>query len=175
MRILVDIDGVLNNMQQVLLEILNAHYDCDFNISDITYYDWLPDTFENPWQFIEEDKNFWDRVTINPQAVEVIEKNIEKHNEVYLVTASYFTPSLSKKIQTTLSHFKSLTDHNVIVTQDKFLIQGDFLIDDCIAHLSKFDGNKLLYNRPWNQTKLLDHIRVKNWQEIDDVLTFYNY
>lgn len=82
MRILVDIDGVLNNMQQVLLEILNAHYDCDFNISDITYYDWLPDTFENPWQFIEEDKNFWDRVTINPQAVEVIEKilkNIMKY------------------------------------------------------------------------------------------------
>ena len=46
MKILFDCDGVLNNFQEHLLNILNKKHNTNYTIDDITYYDWIPDTFD---------------------------------------------------------------------------------------------------------------------------------
>ena len=65
MRIVVDVDDVVNNMSDVLLPILNYRHHTNYVKSDIAYWTWYGLHFINPWGPLDE-RHFWDVVEINP-------------------------------------------------------------------------------------------------------------
>lgn len=170
MKILFDCDGVINNFQEHLLNILNIKHNTSYTIQDIIHYDWLPDTFEDCWVPIEE-KSFWDTITIDRKAIDTIEKLVKDGHTIYLATASHFTPILGYKITKMLSYFDTnlVGERNVIVGKDKSMIMGDLLIDDFPKNLDKFKGETICFSQPWNnnyhKTK-----RTNNWEEIQSII-----
>lgn len=176
MTILVDIDGVLNDMQAKLLKEINNAYKTDFKIEDITYWEWLNDIANDPrvnepiW-WLTERPWFWDFVQINRKAVEVIEGWVKQGHKVRFVTASYFSDTLSHKIKTTLEAFNYnlINERNVIVAQDKSVIKGDIMIDDCVDNLKDFDGERICFAQPWNAL-YGDMWRTNNWDYIDKIV-----
>lgn len=170
MKILFDCDGVINNFQEHLLEILNKRHKTSYTINDIVHYDWLPDTFDDCWVYIEE-KSFWDTIIINREAIDTIEQLVREGHTIYLATASHFTPILGYKITKMLSYFDTnlVGERNVIVGKDKSMIMGDLLVDDYPRNLEKFKGKTICYAQPWN----LHYTRTKrtnNWQEIKELI-----
>ena len=177
MRFLVDIDDTISNFGEVLVEELNNIYDTSFTEEDMNNWEWLKDNFKNPW-IPTESKEFWDKITIDKNAINCLEKLVEKGEEVYLVTASFPSDTLGYKIRKTLENFneKYIKKENVIVCYDKSLIKGDIRIDDGIHNLCKGDLNILL-TRPWNKyfdekkSEILT-IRKNNWEEINNLFNF---
>lgn len=176
MTILVDIDGVLNDMQAKLLKEINNAYKTNFTIKQVTDYEWFNRLKDNPevgepvW-WLTERHWFWDFVQINRKAVEVIEGWVRQGHKVRFVTASWFSDTLPYKIKTTLEAFdyNLINEHNVIVAQDKSIIKGDIMIDDCIDNLKNFDEECICFAQPWNsQCGLM--WRTNNWDYIDKIV-----
>lgn len=171
MKILFDCDGVLNNFQEHLLNILNKKYNTNYTVNDITYYDWLPDTFDDCWVPIEE-RSFWDTITIDPKAVETIESLVREGHTIYLASASHFTPILGYKVTKILSHFDTnlVGERNVIIGKDKSMIRGDLLVDDFTKNLDKFvSGETICFAQPWNEG-YNKTIRTNDWDEIKAII-----
>lgn len=177
MRFLVDIDDTISNFGEVLIRELNNIYNTSFTKEDMNNWEWLKDNFKNPW-IPTESKEFWDKVSIDKDAINCLEKLVQKDEEVYLVTASFPNDMLGYKIRKTLENFnqKYINEKNVIVCYDKSLIKGDFRIDDGIHNLYSESLNILL-TQPWNKnfnerkSKALT-IRKNNWKEINNLFNF---
>lgn len=170
MRILVDLDSTITNFAEVLLAELNKKNCTNYAYHEINCWSWFDENFFDPWEPIRYAK-FWDKVQPYPNAIETIKKLWNEGNEVFIVTASFFIPSLSKKINTTLSWFKPylVDESNVIIAKRKDIINGDILIDDGLHNCESFPNKVLLYDQPWNQSSSWT-LRVHNWQEIDEIL-----
>lgn len=172
MTILVDIDSTITNFSEVLLRYLNRLYNTKYHYNDIVSYDWFNKTFAQPWLPTEHDY-FWDDVKVNSEAVSTIESWVKQGHQVYLVTASHFNSLLSYKIKRTLESFNPnlINERNVIIAQDKSIIRGDVMIDDCIDNLCSFDGLPICYAQPWN--KFWWGFRDDLWDSIDNFITQY--
>lgn len=170
MTILVDIDSTITNFAEVLLFVNNARTKNNYKYSDITSYDWFDKTFSNPWQPTTIEK-FWDKVQVNPKAVSTIERWIEQGHKVYLVTASHFNNTISYKIKKTLEPFnpKIINERNVIIAQDKSIIMGEAMIDDCVDNLYNFNGVRICYTQPWNQD-FNGSLRFADWDKISEAI-----
>lgn len=174
MIILIDIDSTLTNFSEVLLHELNDIYKTSYPHSAIDSYEWFDQTFEDPWS-ITDTTAFWNKVQVNPYAIETIH-NLMDNNLIYLVTASHYNNCLGYKIKSTLAAFpdKMLSTYNVIVAQNKSMIKGDVLIDDSMDNLKNFNGVKICYAQPWNES-WTEGIRTNSWTKIYEILSIIGY
>lgn len=174
MRFLVDIDDTISNFGEILVKELNKIYHTSFTKEDMNNWEWLKNNFKNPW-IPTESKEFWDKITIDENAINCLEKLVKNGEEVYLVTASFPSDTLGYKIRKTLENFneKYIKKENVIVCYDKSLIKGDIRIDDGIHNLYK-DSLNILLTQPWNKyfnekEFYFPIIRKNNWKEIKNI------
>lgn len=174
MTILVDIDSTITNFGEILLKYNNFAYKTIYEYEDISSYEWFDKTFKDPWSFTNY-KNFWNTVAIDSNAVFTLESWIKQDHRVYLVTASHYNDALGYKIKRTLEFFnpKLINERNVVVAQDKSIIVGDILIDDCIDNLELFDGVRICYSQPWNKD-YQGTFRYNDWSKIDSIIQAYD-
>ena len=178
MNILVDIDDTISNFGEVLINELNYIYGTSYNKVDMNNWEWLRNTFSNPW-FPTEEKSFWNKISINKTAIKLLENLSKNEEKVYLVTASFPNDCLGYKIRKTLENFneKYINESNVVICYDKSLIKGDIRIDDGIHNFCD-DSLNILLTQPWNQSydeKKSDIliVRKNNWQEISKLFDIY--
>ena len=179
MTILVDIDSTITNFSEALLNWLNAnkvpdkHNQTHHEYSDIISYDWFEETYADPW-YPTRTKLFWNTVKVNPEAVSILESWMKQGFNVYLVSASWIDDVLGHKIQTTLEAFNPelINERNVVITQDKSIIRGDVIIDDCVDNLYSFDKVRICYAQPWNEN-YPGAFRYSDWNKIDQVVHTY--
>lgn len=60
-----------------------------------------------------------------------------------------------------------IAPRDLIFTNEKYLIQGDVLIDDADHNLTLFQGPTIAFDQPWNRTTRSTS-RVMNWTEVVD-------
>lgn len=173
MTILVDIDSTITNFGEMLLFANNQLQNTNYRYTDITSYDWFDRTFSNPWKPTEY-QCFWNSVEVNPAAVTAIERWDRQGYKVYLCTASHFNDMLGYKIKRTLEPFNSelINERNVIIAQDKSIIMGDVMIDDCVDNLIDFNGVRICYAQPWNED-YSGIFRLNEWSKINEVVQSY--
>lgn len=155
MRFLVDIDDTINNQTHIWIKWLKDLYGLDIKYEDITSWDYL-----RTLGLTEEElfaphnmKEFWDEVIIYPNAVDFLEWLVKHNHEVYLTTATYLLSDTSPyKFRKTLEPFNCalINANNIINTHDKFVIDGDILIDDKLENCELFEDNTILIEQPWN-------------------------
>lgn len=168
MRIGIDFDGVINNMLETWIEDLNRMCGASVKVEDIV--EW-----EVAKQYPYLDKadlfspldapDFWDRVTIKPDAPEVIKKLIAEGHEIYIITSSHYRNLMPKLERCLFVHFPYLTKNNIIVTFNKSLIKVDLLLDDGAHNFKDFEGIKVIFDAPYNKTYEKADYRVAAWKE----------
>ena len=170
MTILVDIDSTITNFSEMLLLANNQLHGTYYRYTDITSYDWFDQTFYTPWKPTEY-QCFWNTVEVNPAAVTAIERWVRQDYKVLLVTASHFNDMLGYKIKRTLEPFNPelINERNVIIAQDKSVVQGTIMIDDCVKNLYNFNGNRICYAQPWNQ-HYGGSLRFSDWDKINEAI-----
>ena len=167
MKIAIDIDNTITNMNEILLQMCNAHYGTSYTYQDITSYDFFDKTFDNPWRFTNT-RQFWDEVDVDKAAVKRIKSRIMLGHHVLLVTASHFNDMLGYKIKTTLAKIglpdNYLGEKDIIVAQDKRLIPCDIMIDDYAPNLdASCASEKILVDQPWNWNNMT-YRRLTSWK-----------
>ena len=170
MTILVDIDSTITNFSEMLLLANNQFHGTYYRYTDITSYDWFDRTFVNPWRPTEY-QCFWNTVEVNLASVTAIERWVRQGHKVLLVTASHFNDMLGYKIRKTLEPFNHelINEHNVVIAQDKSIIHGDTMIDDCVDNLVNFNGARICYAQPWNQD-FNGSLRFSDWNKINGAI-----
>ena len=171
MRILIDNDDTISNFCDVLLADLNKINNTNYTKKDVTSWNWLSETFQEPWTPLEKE-DFWNRIVVSKDAIDFIEELRKNKNEVYLITAAFPSDTLGIKIRSTISFFNPelINYHNVIVCYNKSVIEGDIRIDDGIHNLVNNNSVNCLYSQPWNKNidikKYKNLIRINSFNQL---------
>lgn len=179
MRILIDMDDVLENMCEVWVAELNRLHGLDMSYEDIQSWE----ISQSYWMLSKEQvfaplgvPEFWDLVTPIDGAVEAVQKLQQDGHDIYVVTASDPGTINAKMEKVLFRYFPFIDWKHVIVAAHKQLVKGDVLIDDGAHNLIGGDYFKILMDQPHNRK--FDEVkhgvyRAKSWGEIYDVVTMY--
>ena len=80
---------------------------------------------------------------------------------------------LGYKIKRTLEPFNPelINERNVIIAQDKSVVQGTIMIDDYEENLNNFNGIKICYAQPWNKEKSTYLLRTSDWNKLREMVS----
>jgi len=173
LRILVDMDDTIENLSEAWVEYLNKEHGTSVKHRDITSWqmsDFFPElTAEQVYAPLYEEE-FWKTVKPLKDAAKVLERLMNAGHEIYIVTASDYRTVKMKMENVLFRHFPFLNWSNVIVANDKQIIQGDVLIDDGVHNLENSKCVKFLMDAPhnrWYDEKANNMIRVLDWIVIE--------
>lgn len=194
MRIGIDIDGVLTDVEQWQLDF-GGKFFSKFNKNVIN-----KDGYEIAEIFnvsAELDEQFWNEylyeyVTEEPSrkfANEVIKKLKEKENEIYIITARRFTNENTedgKKMRDIvidwLKQQKIVYDKIIFAPEDKLNIclenNIDIMIEDKVENIEKISIKLpvICFNAGYNKNCKNDNIyRVYNWYDIYNLINDGNF
>lgn len=179
LTIFVDMDDVLENLTDAWCRILDERYETGITSADLKHWD-MTDNFPGllPTQIfgVLEEPSFWDTVEPLPDAVEKMERLILSGHRVYVATASTLFTIQHKIERVLFRYFTFLTWENVIIVQDKSLLNGDVLIDDAPHNLVNGSFAKILFTRPHNASVdafEAGFLRANNWKEVYDLICTY--
>ena len=171
--ILIDIDDVCANMAPIWLENYNHTWDDTLKLSDITDWDWslfvLPHCGKKIFSFLHDD-TLYDSVKPVQGSLEGVETLRKLGYNIVFTTAHDFTNSKFKWLK---KHKFSNDINEFVVAHNKNLIKGDYIIDDNYDNFINYDGDKLLYRRPWN-LKFRTIYEVHNWKDIMEKFQMLN-
>lgn len=176
MRVLVDMDEVLNDLVPTILAKYNEKYNDNIEISDITNYHlhkFLKPECTNIFkEFVDDDLIL--SLNVKPYAIEVLEQ-LNKDNQIYFVTAGHpaTAKARDKWLQKTFPFYRG---NQLVLCRDKHIIKADLMIDDCPNNIIAAQcSHKFLLDMPWNRAtnlhkygiKLPIHtVRCYDWQHI---------
>ena len=153
LRILVDLDDVLNDLLVCWAALLNKKHNLNADPEDLKIWNvqglYPSLTVEEAYQPIYENE-IWTMLSPRPTSVEYLKKMIDDGHDVLIVTASIYQ-TLPAKMDWLFAAFPFLSWENVIITRRKQLIKGDVLIDDGVHNLEGGDYFKILMDSPNNR------------------------
>ena len=106
-------------------------------------------------------------------ALEVFERLYRSNRfEMYIVTAAnpVCVPAKMEWIKKYLPFFPT---ERMIFCQRKYMIKGDFLLDDGMHNIEDFKkagGTPIIFNRPHNELSGQGILRVKDWLEFEKLI-----
>lgn len=176
MIILIDADGVLENLTHAWVEYLNRRYGTSVCYEDITDWDMtkaFPTLSREQVYGAELDEELYSLLRPLNGAPEYVKKLIDDGNEVYVVTSTPYQVIKVKYEQVMAKYYPFLSWKNFIITSNKQLIRGDVLIDDGIHNLVGGEYAKILVSTPYNEAFDAEGsgmIRAHDWAEIYDAV-----
>jgi len=169
MRIAVDMDDTCSLFVKEWVNRYNDLY--DDNLDYLTITEWDIEKFvlcsKEDMYNILGFKHFFRKVKPETRAREVIDKLRDKGHEVFIVTA--YNPSVCIDKSWWLKEYMGFAQEDIIFCNKKHLINADLLLDDGAHNHAKFEGLKIVYDRPHNQhmQEWEYDYRVKNWTEFE--------
>lgn len=111
--------------------------------------------------------NFFRTMAVNADCQKVVAE-LNKKYELFVVSAAMeFPGSLTEKLEWLGEHFPFLTWKQFVFCGSKTVVHGDYMIDDLIHNLERFNGEKFIFTAPHN-THLNHFNRLNNWKEVGD-------
>lgn len=172
MVIVTDFDDVMNELLVHWLEVLNTIYFKHVLYENVTDWDMTkayPDLTPKQIYSPLESEEFWDEVEPNYQAIYYIHKLIKEGHKVLVCTASKYTTLKAKFDNCLFRYFDYLTYKDIIICQDKSLIQCDVIIDDYWENIKNSKAIKILKRSPYNK-KADPDFEVYDWKEIYEII-----
>ena len=112
--------------------------------------------------------NFFRTMAVNENCQEVLERLNRKY-ELFIVSAAMeFPQSLAEKLEWLKEHFPFLGWKQIVFCGSKAIVHGDYMIDDLIHNLERFNGEKFIFTAPHNLH--LNHFkRLNSWNEVGEM------
>jgi 5'-nucleotidase len=173
--ILVDQDGPLADFERGFLEVWRAKHPEEIAIpveERSTFY--LRDQYPpHVWAWIDEihhSPGFYRNLPPTPGAVEAMHELLELGFEVRICTSplSRYENCVLEKYEWTERHLGRDFTKRMIVTKDKTLVRGRFLIDDRpeVTGLVSPEWEHVLFDYPYNRHVPRRRLTWANWREV---------
>jgi len=176
MRILIDMDDVMDCLSDHWCEYLNERYGTSATREDMTEWDASLAFKSLTREQVEEplgESGFWAGVKPMPGAVDGVKYIIDKGHEVYVVTNSNYKMLHEKMEEMLFKYFPFIDWEHVIIASSKQMIRGDVLIDDGYHNLLDGPYVKILFDAPWNRSveaAKMGVYRARNWDTILEII-----
>jgi len=167
----VDFDDVLSDLCGHWISEYNRQYNDNLQINDVT--DWDIGKFTkigNEMYHLLVQPKFFESVLIQDSCFDVL-CEMQKFFNIQIVSATHPSTYLDKSNWLARNlPFIPQTSYNCVF--DKSLFRANILIDDNPKNLEFFQGEKVIFTKPWNKTAQ-GMYRVDNWNDIRDFLNDY--
>lgn len=179
MTILVDMDDTIENLGLAWVDYLNRKYDKNVSWYDIKAWDMqipYPDLTKEQIYGALSEEELWDNVTAKEDAPYYLKKLIDEGNDIFIVTASWYSTIHTKMVRCLFKLFPFLNWNQVIVTSNKQMIKGDILLDDNPENIIGGDYFGILFTAPHNiafDDSKTDMVRVDNWKSAYLIIKSY--
>lgn len=173
--ILVDVDDVLLDTLYWWVDALNIKYGTSVNPLTIT--DWeistaFPTLSRDEIYSPLFDCDFWKYVKPKPDAPYYLKRLIDDGYKIIIVTNTYKETAEFKFNNALFPNFPYLRNADIVLTDKKYLVKGDILIDDYLKNLVSSNWHPIMFDAPHNRKYNCDMFgiyRAKSWEDI------YNY
>lgn len=173
-RILIDMDDTITNfLEEVIIEY-NRIYGTNHSINEIT--EWvIPGSFEYGLFSVFKQSDILTTITPKLDSIEYINKWIDEGYDVFIVSdCCNCADSYGEKLEWLETHIPKFDLSHFIPCKEKYVIQGDILIDDNLDNLNKWSlnnpyGHDLLMTAQHNK-QIQDERRINSFKEVDDYI-----
>ncbi len=182
-KLVIDLDDTIT--EKGFIRMVNEFLGTNYEQEDSgTYYinDLIPKERMEEWVKFFEGRNVYDYANIIEGAKETIKKLTEKY-DVYIATSFVFRdkPEISGKIaydkfNFIIKEFPFLNMRNIIMINNKDMLEADIRVDDSMKKLKGDAEQKLLFTAYHNKNISDDELseegitRVNTWNEIEKIL-----
>lgn len=173
--VLCDVDDVLGGYAMEVVRFANRYAGPDhpYTIEDVTSFDILGSLgcTHLGSRLVQHliDTDYCLHMDILPGAQNFVRSLRRFADVVFCTSPHYSVPKwCHQRMQWLAANFAATKDE-VILTSRKFQIRGDWLIDDKPEHVAAFqswNGNALLFDRPWNRRVSFEALRVGGYGEV---------
>ncbi|RPI92930.1 MAG: 5'-3'-deoxyribonucleotidase [Chloroflexi bacterium] len=176
MRILIDMDGVISDYDQEFLQRWRSRHADKFYVpveARTTFYvvDEYPEELKPlAAEIVLESGFFRDMVPVSG-AKEALEEMRAMGFEVFICSSplSTYQNCVLEKYEWVEEHLGAAWVRQLILTKDKTVIKGDFLIDDkplITGAQDPPDWEHIVYDRPYNRGTNKRRITWNNWKDV---------
>ena len=165
-RIAIDMDEVMADTAATHVEWYNRDYHDHLNIAELqgaTLVQARPGRKQEIESYYGRE-DFFRQLRVMEHSQEVI-RELSEHYEIYITTAAMEVPaSFRAKYDWLRENFGFLSDMNFVFCGDKSIVRADYMIDDNVKQLRRFQGQGILFTAPHN-VRETGVVRVNNWPE----------
>lgn len=173
-RILIDMDDTITNfLEEVIIEY-NRIYGTNHSINEIT--EWvIPSSFEYGLFSVFKQSDILTTITPKLDSIEYINKWIDEGYDVFIISDCCNCADLyGEKLEWLETHIPKFDLSHFIPCKNKYVIQGNILIDDNLDNLNKWSlnnpyGHDLLMTAQHNK-QIQDERRINSFKEADDYI-----
>ena len=175
-RILVDMDDVIENLSVAWIDFLNRKYGTSVDRESVRDWDMMlsfPTIPESELYGALEEEALWNTVTPKKDASKYLKRLRDDGHEIYIVTTSGYKTVRVKMEKVLFKYFPWISWDQVIITSNKQIIKGDILVDDAPHNLIGGEYTKILFDMPYNRNfKAEEHgvIRVYSWEQVYEII-----
>lgn len=167
--LLIDQDDVLAEYMKTVTYKFNEIHQTNFKPEDCNCWD-LEKIFGDRIFDIMYEPSIFRNLEPVPHALEVFER-LYKSNlfEMFIVTAAH-PASVEAKYEWIKEHLPFFPLSHVIICSSKYMVKGDFLLDDGMHNIDAFGeygGEPIIFNRPHNLGNESKYNRMSNWLEFE--------
>lgn len=173
-RILIDLDDTITNFLEEVINEYNKTYGTSHSIDEVT--EWvIPSSFEYGLFSVLELTNILTMITPKLDSIEYINKWIDEGYDVFIVSdCCNRYQSYRDKLKWLKTYIPKFDLSHFIPCKEKYVIQGDILIDDNLDNLNKWSlnnpyGHDLLMTAQHNK-QIQDERRINSFKEADDYI-----
>lgn len=175
MIIKIDIDGVLRNTFKRMAEIYNLEFDEKLNYKNIKEYS-VDKIFPRIKRELNLSASYWIfqkhsyNVFFGAEMFSDVKKSIDKLIDAghYVSIVSYQQTYINMKHTLMWLNFHDIKFHNISFTDKKYLVAGDYLIDDNVKFLEDEEkygsGIPIMIKRSYNSSEK----RFKSYNSLND-------
>lgn len=170
--ILIDQDDVLAEYIKGVTKAYNDKYKTNRDVEECTSWD-LCSIFGEEVETVMHEPDLFRHLEPVKYALEVFERLYRSNLfEMYIVTAAN-PKSVDAKFEWIKEHLPFFPEDRVIVCKRKYMVKGDFLLDDGMHNIEEFleaGGTPIIFDRPHNRHKGKGITRVKDWLAFERII-----
>lgn len=174
-RVLIDSDGVLSCFAGAVVSLVNQHLKTNHTLEDVNQWDMYKalsvpgETGEFFDSVIRQEDFCYDLKPIEG-AKEGLEE-LRRFADIYCVTTPFGKHRywINERNEWLQEHM-GFSEKEILPCHAKFLIAGDYLIDDKAQNLKEWEvephaGLAILFDQPWNRQES-GFMRAKGWKDL---------
>jgi 5'(3')-deoxyribonucleotidase len=166
-RIAIDMDEVIADTLSGYLSRYNADFGQNLTKQDLLGKRLADLVSPAHWPRLDayfDDANFFRNLDVMEGSQDVV-RELAAHYDIFIVTAAMEVPcSFATKFEWLQRHFPFIPPVNYVFCGNKGVIAADYLIDDSVYQLERFEGQGIIYTSPRNIDERR-FPRLNNWPE----------
>ena len=170
--LLIDQDDVLAEYIKGVTEAYNKKYKTDISPEECNNWN-LHTVFGEEVETVMHEPELFRHLEPTQDALEVFTRLYHSGLfEMYIVTAAQ-PCSVEAKHEWIKEHLPFFPEERVIVCRRKYMIKGDYLLDDGMHNIEDFakaGGTPIVFERSHNKTAPGNYRRVTNWKNFERMI-----